>query len=155
MNPALPPQESKPLRDRLLDWTPEIAFMLVTTIAGLSSSGRWLDPTGDPGIWWSTISRLAGGERLYRDVYLQFGPLSPYLLSLGGRLFGVSPAYFLLANWIPAVLAGLLLGSPALAGAPFVVAGVLKLVYDGLLYRLFRRTVPSEEAATPPTPGRG
>jgi MFS family permease len=35
-------------------------------------------------------------------------------------------------------LAGLLLGSPTLAGAPFVVAGVLKLVYDGLLYRLFR-----------------
>jgi MFS family permease len=35
-------------------------------------------------------------------------------------------------------LAGLFLGSPALTGAPFVVAGVLKLVYDGLLYRLFR-----------------
>jgi MFS family permease len=39
-------------------------------------------------------------------------------------------------------LAGLLLGNPALAGAPFVVAGVLKLVYDALLYRLFRGTVP-------------
>jgi MFS family permease len=39
-------------------------------------------------------------------------------------------------------LAGLLLGSPALAGAPFVVAGVLKLVYDGLLYCLFRGAVP-------------
>jgi MFS family permease len=35
-------------------------------------------------------------------------------------------------------LAGLLLGAPGLAGAPFVVAGVLKLVYDVLLYRLFR-----------------
>jgi MFS family permease len=43
------------------------------------------------------------------------------------------------------VLAGLLLGSPALAGAPFVVAGVLKLVYDGLLYRLFRGEAPHEE----------
>jgi MFS family permease len=42
-------------------------------------------------------------------------------------------------------LAGLLLGSPALAGAPFVVAGVLKLVYDGLLYRLFRGHVPRED----------
>src|SRR5262249_1851477 len=31
------------------------------------------------------------------------------------------------------VLAGLFLGSPGLAGGPFVVAGVLKLVYDGLL----------------------
>jgi sugar phosphate permease len=45
-------------------------------------------------------------------------------------------------------LAGVLLGSPALAGAPFVVAGVLKLVYDGLLYRLFRDTIPHQETAT-------
>jgi MFS family permease len=44
-------------------------------------------------------------------------------------------------------LAGLFLGSPALAGAPFVLAGVLKLVYDGLLYRLFRAVVPDEEQA--------
>jgi MFS family permease len=36
------------------------------------------------------------------------------------------------------VLAGLLLASPAFAGAPFVVAGLLKLLYDGLLYHLFR-----------------
>ena len=43
------------------------------------------------------------------------------------------------------VLAGLLLGNPALAGAPFVVAGMLKLVYDGLLFRFFRGTVPPEE----------
>jgi sugar phosphate permease len=45
------------------------------------------------------------------------------------------------------VLTGLLLGSPALAGAPFVVAGALKLVYDGLLYRLFRGVSPSDEGA--------
>jgi MFS family permease len=43
------------------------------------------------------------------------------------------------------VLAGLFLGTPGLAGAPFVVAGVLKLVYDGLLYRLFRDAPPSSE----------
>ena len=43
------------------------------------------------------------------------------------------------------VLAGLLLAAPALAGAPFVVAGVLKLVYDGLLYRLFRSATLPEE----------
>jgi MFS family permease len=41
-------------------------------------------------------------------------------------------------------LAGFLLASPALAGAPFVVAGLLKLAYDGLLYRLFRRTSTPE-----------
>jgi hypothetical protein len=44
------------------------------------------------------------------------------------------------------VLAGPLLGSPALAGTPFIIAGILKLVYDGLLYRLFRCVVPPEEA---------
>jgi MFS family permease len=51
------------------------------------------------------------------------------------------------------MLAGLLLASPALAGAPFVVAGVLKLAYDGLLYRLFRNVVPAEEKAASPAPG--
>jgi MFS family permease len=45
------------------------------------------------------------------------------------------------------VLAGLLLGSPTLAGGLFVVAGLLKLLYDGLLYRLFRGVIPPEEVA--------
>jgi MFS family permease len=44
------------------------------------------------------------------------------------------------------VLAGLLLASPALAGMPFVVAGVLKVAYDGLLYARFRDVTPPEEA---------
>jgi MFS family permease len=43
------------------------------------------------------------------------------------------------------MFAGLLLANPALAGYPFVVSGVLKLVYDGLLFRLFRRVRPPEE----------
>jgi MFS family permease len=47
---------------------------------------------------------------------------------------------------ISPVLTGLLLSSSALAAAPFVVAGVLKLVYDGLLYRSFRAVTPAEEA---------
>jgi predicted MFS family arabinose efflux permease len=42
-------------------------------------------------------------------------------------------------------LAGWFFSNPALAGAPFVVSGVLKLIYDGLLYLAFRRHVPSEE----------
>ncbi len=45
------------------------------------------------------------------------------------------------------VLAGLLLGIPALAGGLFVVAGLLKLLYDGLLYRLFRGVLPPEEVS--------
>lgn len=46
------------------------------------------------------------------------------------------------------VLTGFLLGNPALVGAPFVVAGMLKLVYDGLLYHLFRGAALAEEANT-------
>jgi MFS family permease len=42
--------------------------------------------------------------------------------------------------------AGFLLANPALAGYPFVISGVLKLVYDGLLYRMFRRVRPPEES---------
>jgi MFS family permease len=45
------------------------------------------------------------------------------------------------------VLAGPLLNIPALAGTPFIVAGVLKLLYDSLLYRLFRGIIPPEEVA--------
>jgi MFS family permease len=50
------------------------------------------------------------------------------------------------------VLTGPLLGSPAFTGAPFVVAGMLKLVYDVLLYCLFRRVTPPEEATHCGTP---
>jgi MFS family permease len=46
------------------------------------------------------------------------------------------------------VLAGLVLGSPTLAGALFVVAGALKLLYDCLLYGLFRGVTLPEESAT-------
>jgi MFS family permease len=45
------------------------------------------------------------------------------------------------------VLAGLLLANPVLAGAPFLVAGALKLVYDVLLYVQFRGVTPPEEVA--------
>jgi MFS family permease len=45
------------------------------------------------------------------------------------------------------VLVGPLLGIPGLVGIPFIVAGLLKLLYDGLLYRLFRGVIPPEEVA--------
>ncbi len=117
-------------RNRLLDWMPEFSLLLVTTVAGLWAAGRWIDPSGDPGIWWSTIHRLANGERLYRDVYpIQFGPLSPYLLSLGVRVFGASVRYLLFSTWLPAVGASLLLlraTRPALnVTERFAVAGLL------------------------------
>jgi len=94
---------------RLRAAIPETLFLLVATAAGLWAGGRWLDPSGDPGIWWSLAERIAKGERYYRDVFLQYGPLSPYVFSFSGRPFGFSAIWFLLANWIPAIAAGLLL----------------------------------------------
>jgi MFS family permease len=48
------------------------------------------------------------------------------------------------------VLAGQYLGNPALIGAPFVIAGTLKLFYDGFLYLLFRDTSLHEAEAQAP-----
>ncbi|HEX7252728.1 MAG TPA: hypothetical protein VF376_07595 [Thermoanaerobaculia bacterium] len=91
------------------DWLPEIVLLVVTTGAGIWAAGRWMDPLGDPGYACSLAYRLIHGERLYRDIYIQHTPLSPYLLAAGGRLFGLSVRYFLYANWVPAVLASVLL----------------------------------------------
>jgi hypothetical protein len=44
-------------------------------------------------------------------------------------------------------IAGLLMGVPGLLSAPFFIAGGLKLVYDGLLYRGFAALRPTEERA--------
>ena len=46
---------------------------------------------------------------LYRDVYLAYGPLSPYLLGGLVRLVGSSTWALLLWNWVPAIVAGILL----------------------------------------------
>jgi MFS family permease len=45
-------------------------------------------------------------------------------------------------------LSGQLLSVPMLMGAPFFLAGGLKIIYDLLLYRSFRATKPPEEAVT-------
>lgn len=42
-----------------------------------------------------------------------------------------------------------LIGIPALAGAPFIISGVLKLVYDFSLYRNFKAIKPQEEISIP------
>jgi MFS family permease len=42
-------------------------------------------------------------------------------------------------------LAGLMMATPLLFSAPFILAGGLKLVYDFLLYRSFRSMKPPEE----------
>ena len=45
------------------------------------------------------------------------------------------------------LIAGPLFLSASLAGAPFVIAGGLKVLYDILLYRRFRALRPPEEQA--------
>lgn len=47
-------------------------------------------------------------------------------------------------------LTGVFLATPGLSSLPFLVAGGLKLAYDGLLYRSFRKLRPPEEVETAP-----
>jgi hypothetical protein len=43
------------------------------------------------------------------------------------------------------ILSAVLVGIPALAGAPFIISGALKLIYDGSLYASFRAVQPMWE----------
>lgn len=128
-----------------------------------------MSPLGDPGSWWTLIERVRRGERLYSDIYLQYGPVSPLLVGLWGRVFGVSSASFLIMNWLPAVLLGLILlqaarpylteterivlallvvGLGALAPGsarlilPYSPAAVHALVFSTLALRLLQRDSP-------------
>lgn len=113
-------------------WLPEILFVVVTTGAGIAARGRWLNPISDTGVWWSLIYRLVSGQVLYRDVYLQYGPLSPYLLTLGARIFGLSATYILLSGWVAAILCSLLL----LRIARRLLSETERLIVVGLLLPL-------------------
>jgi fluoride ion exporter CrcB/FEX len=92
-------------RDRI----PQGLFLACTTAVAFWAGGRWLDPMSDGGFAWSLAWRLGHGEVLYRNIHFAYGPLSPYLLTASGLPFGFSSLWYLLANWIPAVLAGCLL----------------------------------------------
>jgi len=55
-------------------------------------------------------------------------------------------------GWAAApVLAGVMMQAGGL-GLPLVAAGTLKIAYDLLLWRAFRRVVPPEERAAPQAP---
>lgn len=116
----------------LRDWSVELTFLSATTAAGIWAGGRWLDMTGDPGVWLSFAQRMGQGEHLYRDLYIQYGPLSPLLFSATGKLFGFSLTWYLLANWIPAIVAGLLL---LVVARPFL-SRVERLALAGLIIGL-------------------
>ncbi len=109
MNRGMADAPARPALSDLLLWAPEILFLTVTTATGLWARGQWLDPSGDVGIWWSLPDRLARGQTYYVDDFLQYGPLSPWLLAGASRLFGPSATAFLLVHWIVAMAAGVLL----------------------------------------------
>ena len=99
-----------PEGDRL-PWNrlPQVLLVAITTAVGLWAGGRWLNPVGDAGFSWSLAYRLGQGELLYRDVYLAYGPLSPYLLAVTGRPFSFSSLWYLLATGVSAIAAAWLL----------------------------------------------
>ncbi|HVQ55025.1 MAG TPA: hypothetical protein VMT25_07585 [Thermoanaerobaculia bacterium] len=103
------PAGSRALAAGRLDRLPQILLVAITTAAALWAGGRWLSPIGDAGFSWSLAYRLGRGELLYRDIYFVYGPLTPYLLALTGRPFGFSSLWYLLASWIPAIVAAWLL----------------------------------------------
>ena len=75
---------------------------------------------------------MAHGQRCYRDFYLQYGPLSPYLFFVSGRPLDYSHLWFTLVNWVPAILAGVLL---VRASRP-LLSFIERLVVVGLLIGL-------------------
>ena len=54
---------------------PYAVFLLLAAI----SWNRWIEPFVDTGRELLVPARVAGGEKLYRDVRFYYGPLAPYL----------------------------------------------------------------------------
>lgn len=134
---------------RLVPWIPEILLLSITTAAGFVAAGRWVDPVGDPGTWWSIVYRLSRGEMLYRDVFIQFGPFSPYLLALGARFLGASVVFMRIATWVPAIAASLLL----LHAARRVLNTVERIALVGLLLSVSTFAPGSARLVFPYAPG--
>jgi hypothetical protein len=117
----------------VIEWLPELIFVAASSVGGIWAGGRWLNPIGDPGFSWSLAYRLVEGDFLYRDVYLAYSPLSPYLLAGIGSLFQFSSAWMILSNWIAAILAGVLLlrcGRPFLTTLERIATGGLILAFS-------------------------
>jgi hypothetical protein len=123
----------------VIEWLPELIFVVASSIGGLWAAGRWLTPIGDPGFSWSLAYRLAEGDLLYRDVYLAYSPLSPYLFAAVGHLFRFSATWMILSNWVAAILAGVLL---LRCGRPFLTT--LERIATGGLILAFSLWVPGD-----------
>ncbi len=62
----------------------------VFALLALVSWNRWIEPYVDSGRELMVPWRLAHGERLYRDVQFQHGPLGPYLAAIADGIGGPS-----------------------------------------------------------------
>jgi len=72
--------------------------------------------------------------------------VTPRERSAAGGITGVART---IGAAISPAFVGLLFARPALIGVPFLVAGTLKIAYDVLLFRAFRRVRPPEEIQRP------
>ncbi len=72
---------------------PYAVFLLLAAI----SWNRWIEPFVDTGRELLVPARVAGGEKLYRDVRFYYGPLAPYLAAgvdlVAGRSFAARIAF--------------------------------------------------------------
>ena len=67
---------------------PYAVFLLLAA----ASWNRWIEPYVDAGRELMVPWRMAQGERLYRDVHFEHGPLAPWLAEGADRVFGRSLA---------------------------------------------------------------
>ena len=111
-------------------------WLIVPAVAGAASAllswDRWIRPFVDGSRELQVPARVAGGERLYRDVAFYYGPAAPWAngaaLEIFGRRFAVLEA-------MGAVAAAVLLfalyrlarraGSPLSAGVAATVAAAI------------------------------
>jgi MFS family permease len=102
-----------------------------------------------PTVWWAVLVLLLRSAVSQMDVPTRqsytVAVVSPDERSAAA---GVTAVARTTGASLSPVLWGLMQANPALAGGPFVAAGLLKLLYDGLLFRLFRHARPPEERAT-------
>jgi MFS family permease len=101
-----------------------------------------------PTVWWAVLVLLLRSAVSQMDVPTRqsytVAVVSPDERSAAA---GVTAVARTTGASLSPVLWGLMQANPALAGGPFVAAGLLKLLYDGLLFRLFRHARPPEERA--------
>ncbi len=99
-----------------------------------------------PTVWWAVLVLLLRSAVSQMDVPTRqsytVAVVSPDERSAAA---GVTAVARTTGASLSPVLWGLMQADPALAGGPFVAAGLLKLLYDGLLFRLFRHARPPEE----------